>query len=110
MRNVAQGAVFRIIGTFKDVNGSLADPTTVTLRVASEADPTIDDTYTYGATASIVRSSIGVYYFEQDTSDMSGIYDWHMVGSGAVVGTKQGQVYVVPMNPDDESSDCSSSV
>jgi hypothetical protein len=105
MRNVSQGAVVRIKGTFRDATGALADPTVVTFRVES-ADGSINDTYVYGIGVNIVRDSVGAYHFDQDTSDQSGVYNWSIIGTGIAVGTQQGEFYVTPMSPDDESSSC----
>lgn len=108
MRSVSQGAVVRIQGTFRNAAGALADPTAVTFYVQSEAGD-IDDTLIYGVSPNIVKSATGIYYFLQDTSDQSGIYNWRIVGMGAAVGALQGEFYVVPMAPDDESSSCDDS-
>ncbi len=106
MRNVSQGAVVRIKGNFLNPAGAAADPTTVTFKVESEAGD-IDDTWVYGVGANIVKVSTGVYYLLQDTSDQSGVYSWSVVGTGTVAGAQQGQFYVEPMAPDDDSSSCS---
>ncbi len=108
MRNVSQGAVVRIKGNFLNTAGAAADPTTVTFKVESEAG-NIDDTYVYGVTPNIVKLSTGVFYLLVDTSDQSGVYNWSIVGTGAAVGAQQGQFYVEPMSPDDESSSCDDS-
>jgi hypothetical protein len=105
MRNVSQGAVLRIRGTFRNAAGALTDPTVVTFYIKSE-DGDIEDTYVYGVGANVIKSSTGIFYLLQDTSDQSGVYNWRIVGTGAAVGALQGEFYVVPMAPDDESSSC----
>lgn len=110
MKNVSQGSVVRLTATFKGATDVLTDPSVVAFAVETEADSGTDS-YTYGAAGSpIVRDSTGVYHFDQDTSDMSGIYDWRIVGTAAgnmPTQAKQGQFYVAPANPDDDDSDCS---
>lgn len=108
MKNVVQGAVVRITGTFKSFAGALADPTVVMFMVRSESDD-VFDSYIYGEVGSpIVKSSTGVYYFDQDTSDEPGLYSWRIVGTGTAPGSRQGKFFVEPMDPDDESSEFSS--
>lgn len=97
MKNFAQGATVQIGATFKDVSGALIDPVTVTFTVRSEADGD-ENTYIYGIGADIIRSSLGVYYFDQDTAAMSGVWSWRIVGSGATSSTTQGSFYVEPTN------------
>lgn len=107
MKRVNQGAVVRLTATFKNFAGTLTDPTVVTFFVQSRGDNEWSE-YIYDGVNSIVRSGTGVYYFEQDTSDEAGRYNWRIISSGLAPGSRQGSFYVVPMDPNDDSSEFSS--
>ena len=57
---IAQGQTFEHRYTFRDENGAVYDPTTVTNTVL-EPDGVQTD-YTYGVGTVIVRASAGIYY------------------------------------------------
>lgn len=78
------GTQLRLMGTFKDINGSLVDPTSVTLYVRNPSGDL--ETIT-----GVIRQSIGVYYFDY-TFTVGGMYRYRMAGSGAVVAAEEGSV------------------
>lgn len=73
-----QGDLIRIQATFKDLNGNLVDPTTVTLKVKVPAGTV--STYSYPGT--VVRSSLGVFYYDLAVS-AAGTHHYNWSGTGA---------------------------
>lgn len=84
------GDLVRLSGEFKDINENLADPTTVTLIVTSPSR--VDYTYTL-AQAEVIRASVGLYYYDFDTSgitnDDAGTWHYRFVGTGAVQAAEE---------------------
>ena len=79
------GDQVRITGTFTNVSGAAADPTGVTIYVRRRNGPVT--TYIYPAT--ITKSSTGVFYADYTITD-EGVYDYRIVGTGAVVTASEG--------------------
>jgi hypothetical protein len=79
------GSLVRETGTFTDITGALNDPTVVTLMYQIGSSSIV--TLVYGSSA-IVRSSIGVYYYDFDTTGFSGAgqqaYVCQWIGTGTV--------------------------
>lgn len=75
---------------FKDAAGTLADPTTVTLKI-EEPDGT-ETTYTY-ALAQITRDSAG-RFSKSYTPDQSGVHHYRWVGTGTVGAAFEGAFFV----------------
>lgn len=75
----------RITGTFTNTAGVVADPTTITISVRRRNGPIT--TYTYPGT--ITKDSTGVFYADHDVTD-EGVYDYRIVGTGAVVTAGEG--------------------
>lgn len=80
------GTLVRETGNFCDVNGDLADPTTVTLQYQPGAgEPVARVTYGGGQ---VTRAAQGVYYYDIDTSGWTGpgtaLYTAQWVGTGNV--------------------------
>jgi hypothetical protein len=73
-----QGDLIRIQATFKDLTGNLVDPTAVTLKVKVPAGTVT----TYNHPGTIVRSSVGVFYFDFAVN-ASGTHYFNWSGTGA---------------------------
>ncbi len=74
------------------LNGSAADPTTVTLTVTDPAGTAT--AYTY-ADAQITRSGAGVFYRNCSLTS-AGSWHFRMVGTGAVAAVADGSLFVKP--------------
>jgi VCBS repeat-containing protein len=81
-----RGQAVRLTGTFRDITGTLANPTTVTLTVARPDG-------TNPATAPLTSVSTGVYAFDL-TLDAEGTWAYRWAGTGAVVAATEGAMYV----------------
>ena len=79
----------RLQATFKDVNGTLADPTTITFKMR-EPDGTI--TTKVDVAGSLVNPSVGVWYYDF-TITKQGRHSWSMEGIGDVVGLEEQEFY-----------------
>ncbi len=75
------GNVIRSDNTFRDSNGDLADPTTVSLKFESPAG--VITTYVFGTDAELTKVSTGVYRVDISASE-SGFYHlrWLSTGTG----------------------------
>jgi hypothetical protein len=81
------------VAGFLNVNGALADPTVVTLKVR---DPVgAETTYVYSASA-IVRDSVGKYHFDLGPLVLAGIWHYRWIGAGAVVAAAENRFAVKP--------------
>ena len=87
MQHIWPGKSIRQTATFKDTNGNVVDPSTVSLYVV----PTVGtaETYTYGSGTEIAKVSTGVYRATVDTSEMrEGVsLQWDGVGVDTFVTT-----------------------
>jgi hypothetical protein len=76
------GTIASPIGGFRDANGNLVDPTTITLiyRAATAAPVTL--TYSGGG---VIKDGVGLYHSVLDTTAIAGnwVYEWK--GAGAVI-------------------------
>lgn len=70
-----KGALARVDASFRDVDGALVDPSTVSCRVTKPSGTPLQTTSTYNP-GTIVRESEGVYYLDVDV-DVGG--EWHYV-------------------------------
>lgn len=68
-----------LTGTFKDSQGNLADPTSVTLIIMAP-DGTVDN-FSGG---DIIHDSLGVYHMNFDDHDQAGTWYYRFEGTGAV--------------------------
>lgn len=75
------GASRRPKATFTDIDGSLADPSTVVFK-AIKPDETLV-TYTYGVDPEVVRESLGVFYLDY-LLDQKGLHVVNFIGSGTI--------------------------
>ncbi len=84
------GDLIRIQGTFKDINGTVVDPTNITLKVKVPAGTV--STYYYPGT--ITRTSTGVYYFDFAIT-ASGTHYYNWAGTGAYTVADESSFEVV---------------
>lgn len=86
----------RIYMRGKEIDGDPADPTTLLLVVTSPTGTRTEYTY---AGAHIIRESIGVFYYDVDTSSGPGIWKWRARGTGAIDVAAQGTFEVLAADP-----------
>jgi hypothetical protein len=73
-----RGDLVRISGVFKDIAGTLIDPSTVALNVSKRSGPT---TYTYPAT--VIKDSAGNYHVDVSATERgTWLYEWVTTGTG----------------------------
>jgi hypothetical protein len=74
-----RGDLVRISGVFKDIAGTLIDPSTVALNVSKRSGPT---TYTY-AGATVIKDSTGNYHVDVSVDERgTWLYEWVTTGTG----------------------------
>lgn len=77
------GSLVRATGTFTDINGAPADPTTISLKYKSGSGSTTTLTY---AGSQLTKLSTGVYYADLDTSGWAGpnnqLWTLEWIGTG----------------------------
>lgn len=83
MLNYQVGDGFVLTGTFYDIDGALADPTDVVMKVKDPAGTITELTPT--------NTSVGVYTGEFEAT-ISGTYYWRIAGTGAVKAADEGSV------------------
>jgi len=78
------GPILSPAGGFRDVNGNLADPTTVTLQYRPGTGQAVV-TVTYPS-APIVKDGVGLYHADLDTTPATatGVWTYECIGTGAV--------------------------
>jgi len=81
----------RFSATFKDINGTAMDPTTITFKIKSPSGTTT--TYVYGQNGELVRTGTGTYRVDFDMTE-GGVWNYRWEGSGALVVAEEGQVTV----------------
>lgn len=79
---------------FTDANGTVIDPTTITLYV-QQPDRSVG-TYDY-ASGSVQRLAAGTYTFN-GTATMPGYWNVRWVGDGAAIAAEQSQYFVRNIN------------
>lgn len=84
------GDLLRLQVTFTDINGSLADPTSITLKIKNPVGTVT--TYTYPA--QVLKSSTGVYYFDYAVV-ASGTHYFNWAGTGAYTAADEGSFTVI---------------
>jgi hypothetical protein len=76
-----KGELVRIEGLFTDIEGTLADPTTVTLKVTPPSGVTV--AYTY-AGAQVIRDSVGAFHYDLNAPDAGQwFYRWEATGAAS---------------------------
>ena len=78
---------------FTDINGTIADPTTVSLEV--RRPDTTEAVYGYpsGADGPMTREGTGRFYRDIDL-DQAGLWHWTLSGTGTVETAESGALYV----------------
>lgn len=86
INSYVSGSLVRVTGTFTDVNGSLVDPTTVTLKYKVGGGSIITLTFAGGG---LTKQSTGIYYVDLDTTGFTGpnYQTWTLewIGTGTCV-------------------------
>lgn len=95
MNHYVQGQLVRVYMRFKDDDGALADPTSVTLKVENPAGTV--STYTY-AGGHITKESTGVYFYDID-ANQAGRWYYRTVGAGALQAAGQDSFMVTAARP-----------
>lgn len=76
-----RGDLVHLTGTFRDINGTLQDPTAVTFKARSPSGAVT--TLVYGSDAAVVRASAGIYTVDLSlTEDGLWTYRWESTGTG----------------------------
>lgn len=78
MKSPEIGTEVRLRATFKDIDGVLSDPATISLTVEDPAGA--KTTYTY-AGAQVQKKSTGVYYYDL-TFDQAGRWNYRWLSTG----------------------------
>jgi hypothetical protein len=81
MANFMIGTAIKLIATFKDSDGALANPATVTFKVL-DPDGNVDS-YVYGTDEELAQDSTGIYSLTLEP-DAAGPFYWRVEGTGAV--------------------------
>lgn len=90
------GTLVRITGTFLTSSGSSAvDPVTVKGQYHAAALG-VTTTYTYGTDAEMIKGGPGIYYFDIDTSESSGVIFWRIFSTSSGQAAEEGKMYVRP--------------
>lgn len=90
------GALVRITGSFLTSSGSSSvDPVVVKGQYHAQALG-VTTTYTYGSDANLVKGGAGVYYFDIDTSESSGVIFWRIFSTSTGQAAEEGRMYVRP--------------
>lgn len=90
MNHYVQGELVRVWGRFKNFQGALTDPTTISILVRTPEPNGATTTYTF-AGGQVLKLETGVYYYDVDTSSKSGVWSYRVVGTGALQAAGQGQ-------------------
>lgn len=75
------GDLVRIQSTFKNVDGTVVDPTTITFKLKTP-DGTVT-TYVYGSNAEVVKEGTGIYHVDWSCTQ-AGQHIYLYVGTGTV--------------------------
>lgn len=99
MNSFVPGAPIRLIGTFQNVSGALADPTSIYLHILPPAQfgaivpGTVEYTY---ASGSIIKATTGSYYFDLNPIPYGtyGVWTYAYNGTGALISAFVDQFFV----------------
>lgn len=87
-----QGDGVRLKATFKNLTGTLVDPTTITLKTVDPIGGLA--TYTYGG-GTVSKEGTGIYYKDMDLTSVSpGWYFYRWVGTGSATAAQEGKFYI----------------
>lgn len=87
MNSYNLNTLVRLSVSFKDTNGVLIDPTTVTVSILDPTEASV--------AATVVKDSVGTYHADV-TPALFGVWDYTFAGTGAVVATGQASFFVEP--------------
>jgi hypothetical protein len=79
-RKVGQQSLFT--ATFRNDDGDLVDPSTVTFRWRVESSTPTQTDYQYGSSSLVARSSIGVYHFQSPPYAVAVTHHVRVVSTG----------------------------
>ena len=88
-----QDSLLRFRATFKDNDGALTDPTTITLRHTEPGLAAVN--YVYGTDVEVVRESLGIFHVDY-LADAVGEHKWRWLGTGAVQISIKGGFIIDP--------------
>jgi hypothetical protein len=88
------GDVVRLTGSFYNLAGALADPTTVTFNVTPKG--AAKQTFTY-AGGTVTKEGTGVYYIDFPVA-RSGVHQYRIAGTGTPTKAIQGSFSVEVIN------------
>lgn len=80
----------RIIATFTDIDGNLADPTTITFEIKQPDETTTQ--YVYVTDPEVVRDSLGVFHVDWPLAQ-KGLHIFRYEGTGAVEAAGQYKIW-----------------
>lgn len=96
MSNIQPGDRPRLLTQFSDVEGVIADPTTVTLRVRPQGGAEV--VYVYGTDAELIKDSVGNYHLDYPVPPIVPhrelIFHYQWEGIGAVQAVEPGTFVV----------------
>ncbi len=84
------GQLVRVTGTFTNVAGAAADPTTIKFKYLTPAAKT---SLVYGTDGALVKDSTGVYHVDL-TLDKEGKWRYRFEGTGALIAAGEGEFQV----------------
>ena len=90
------GSLVRITAAFLTSSGSLSVDPVIIKGQYHAAALGITTTYTYGSNAQLVRGGTGVYYFDIDTAESSGVIFWRVFSTSTGQAADEGRFYVRP--------------
>lgn len=97
MNTYVSGSLVRVTGSFFDVTGTAADPTTVTLKYKKDAGDVTTLTY---ADADLTKDATGVYHVDLDTTGWAGpdtqLWTLEWIGTGTVIAIVSDAFKVTP--------------
>ena len=87
-KRIVKDSTLQLRATFKDLNGDIADPSTITLGVKTAGGVTTN--YVYNTATQVVRESLGVFYANIQFNEAgSWYYEWVGTGAVSIVGQRK---------------------
>jgi hypothetical protein len=88
-----QDSLLRFRATFRNVDGNLTDPTTVTLRHTEPGQAAVN--YVFGTDSEVVKESLGIFHVDY-LADAVGEHKWRWLGTGTVQIAVKGGFFIDP--------------
>ena len=85
------GDVARLTVVFKNLAGSVVDPTAVKVYIKLPTDAFLEYTYLVGA--EVIKDSVGTYHMDYPIT-MDGMHYYKWTGTGAVYAAEESQFFV----------------